>query len=103
MPDSKEFVKKLSEKGYTKADTTVIIKDFLTSMEELFAEGKSIQFKGFGKFVVKDFNERECLSPKDKSRITVPAYRSVRFKISDALRQRIQEAHKKGIADAETK
>lgn len=58
MLGKKDFIDRLAEKGYTKADAAIICHDFLLTLEEIFVEKESICFKKFGTFHCKKRKSR---------------------------------------------
>lgn len=54
----------------------------LRVIAEKFAQGESVQLRGFGSFAVVNKSERKVNDIKTGKPITVPAHKSVRFKPS---------------------
>ena len=54
----------------------------LRVIAETLAKGESVQLRGFGSFVVVNKSERKVNDIKTGKPITIPAHKSVRFKLS---------------------
>lgn len=91
MIQREDFIDRFSKKDYTKRDARVILDDFIETVEEILAEGESIQFRGFGSFIVKEAAPRECTSPTTGERIKVPAQKVVRFAPGQILKKAVKE------------
>lgn len=90
MVRREDFIERLSKKGYTKQDASVIMDDFLAALQEALAEGESVMFRGFGTFEVRDRMGRESKDTKG-NKIFIPPYRSVHFTVGKVLKKEIQE------------
>ena len=85
-----DFINMLSQRGYTKKDSAVIMDDFIATLEEILAAGDSVMFRGFGTFSVKSVVERESISPRSQERIVIPAHNEVRFVVGKLLKRMVR-------------
>ena len=86
-----DFIDRISKKGYTKHDATLIVDDFLRTLEEALVEGESVVFRGFGTFEVRERAATERISPTTKERVHVPAYRTPYFAAGKLLKREVKE------------
>lgn len=88
--NKKEIVDTLAGKlGVNKKDAEVILSAFTETMKEALAAGNEVFLKGFGKFMVKERNEREGRNPRTGEALTIPASKSIRFKASETLKETV--------------
>lgn len=73
------------------ADVERIVEVILTTMTDALAEGRRIELRGFGSFMVKERAARTARNPRTGSSVTVPARRSLSFKAGKQLRDRLNE------------
>ena len=59
------------------------------AISEALMEGQEIALPGFGTFKVAERAERTCRNPKTGELIQVPASKSVSFKVSKALNEKL--------------
>lgn len=82
----KEFVEAYAAKtGESKKRSEELVNEFLQLVETSLADGKEIQFVGWGTFTTKEKAERIGRNPKDGSEITIPAKTVVKFKVGKKL------------------
>lgn len=86
----KEFIERLSLKGYTKKDSEIITNDVIKTIEEYLVNGDSVRFFGFGAFEICERASRESVSPATGERVFVPPYKAVRFAPSKKLKRQIK-------------
>ena len=91
MLQREDFIERLAKKGYTKHDASVIMDDFIGTLEEALVAGESVMFRGFGTFTIRDRAERVSAAPRTKERIVIPAYRSPHFTAGKLLKREIKE------------
>ena len=96
MIQKKEFIERLAAKGYTKADATVIIDDFILTLKEALIERESVSFHGFGKFEVKEHKGREVISPTSGEKVLVPNFLVPSFTAGDTLKRAVKEGFIRG-------
>lgn len=88
----KEFLDSYYEKGEfeTKVDAEKKIKLFLQILEEGLAKGEDIYFRDFGKFEVLHKSARVGRNPRTGEKIEIPARKSVKFKVSKPLSEKVK-------------
>ncbi len=67
----------------------LILDQVLGVFEEMLIEGNTIDLYGFGKFEVKEKAERPGINPLTKEKITIAASKSISFKPSKALKNKV--------------
>lgn len=95
MVQKDEFIERLSKKGYTKRDSSLIIDDFIETLQEAIIDSGAVMFRGFGSFEVRERAAKDSVSPRTGERIVVPAYRSVHFSAGKNLKRFVKEGVKK--------
>jgi DNA-binding protein HU-beta len=88
-----DLVNALSEKGYTKKDSSVIIDDVMAMIMEQLAEGNSIMFYGFGKFELRESKPREMVKVGTGEKIDLPSYPYIKFVPGVELKRAIREGY----------
>lgn len=91
MIKRKEFIDRLSEKGYTKKDAGIIIDDIITTIEEALIEGETVSFHGFGTFEIAERAAKNVIDIHTKESKTVSPYKAVKFVVGKALKRAIKE------------
>ena len=92
----KEIEDKFKPIGYSKAKCVNIVEDILEIMKRTMEKGEDILISGFGKFQVRDKNERVGRNPATGTEMILDARRVVTFKCSGLLRDKInRKAEKK--------
>ena len=87
-----EFIKKMAKNtGFTQANCNVAFNGVSGTLEEIFAEGEGIVIGGFGSFTVKDKDACIRRNPATGEQIEVPAKKYVRFKVSQKLKDVVNE------------
>ena len=77
--------------GFSKKDTVELVDAVFGVMKEALEQGESIKVSGFGKFNVREKNERLGRNPKTGEELTISARRVVTFKPSTILRESLNE------------
>ena len=88
-----ELIERLSlksELGQIQAEEVVNL--MINQMRASLTEGKRIEIRGFGSFVVKDYNSYYGRNPKTGEKIWVSAKRLPAFKVGKELRERLNIA-----------
>lgn len=85
----KEFIERLSQKGYSKLEACSILDNIISVLEESLVNGESVSFRGFGRFEVRDRVARRSVDPHNHE-IYIPAYKAVHFTPSKALKREIK-------------
>lgn len=90
--NKRDFIERLSKKEYTIKDATIIVDDFLDTLEEIMVEGESVTFHGFGTFssiVRKERRNSTCVSTGKP--IVIPAFRSPKFEAGKSLKRSVRD------------
>lgn len=87
----REFIERLAAKGYTLKDASLIVDDFISTIEEIVIEGNSIMFHGFGTFDSILRNERESTNVRTHEKITIPAFRCPKFTPGKAFKRSVRD------------
>ncbi len=72
-----------------KKECVEIVETLLEIIKSTLASGEDVLISGFGKFNVKDKNERRGRNPAKNEDMILPARRVVTFKCSGKLREKI--------------
>jgi len=87
-----ELIELVREKtGKTKKDVQLIINETFKTIQDVLLKGDTINIKGFGALKVSGRKERIGRNPATGEKITIPAYKTVVFKISDLFRETLNK------------
>jgi integration host factor subunit alpha len=75
--------------GATKSESRQIVERVFEIMKSTLADGEDLLISGFGKFNVREKNERRGRNPQTKEKLMLRARRVVVFKTSGVLRERV--------------
>jgi len=75
--------------GLSKAKSTQVVESFLEIIKETLENGEDVLISGFGKFSVKDKNQRRGRNPQTGENLTLESRRVVTFRCSRRLRDKI--------------
>ena len=75
--------------GMTKPESRQIVERLFAIMKETMADGEDLLISGFGKFHVRQKNERLGRNPQTKENLLLRARRVLVFKTSRVLRERV--------------
>jgi DNA-binding protein HU-beta len=81
----------------TKINTGIFLDAFLEAVVELVCEGKDIKLTGFGTFAKSQRRERDGVNPKTKTKIRIPAYSTISFKVGKNFKEAVKESGTKGL------
>lgn len=73
----------------SKPESRQAVEQLLAIMKDTLAAGEDILISGFGKFCVKQKNERRGRNPQSKESLLLPARKVLVFRASGVLRDRI--------------
>ena len=76
--------------GYTKHQATKVVETFLEIIKSTLESGEDVLVSGFGKFCVKQKEERRGRNPATGGDMMLPSRKVVTFKCSGKLRERIK-------------
>lgn len=86
-----DFINRLSQKGYTKKDSAVILDDMLLTIREALVEGESVFLRGFGIFEVRQRAPKKVLPPGKTEKVTIPGYAVPTFIAGKQLKREVKE------------
>ncbi len=72
-----------------KGESAKLVDDIFENIIEALLKNEEVKIAGFGTFVCKTTAERKGLNPQTKETITIPAKKSVKFRMSKPLRDRL--------------
>ena len=78
-----------TKNGYPLNKSTKIVETLLEIIKSTLVSGEEVLVSGFGKFNVKDKNERKGRNPKTGDDMMLPSRKVVTFKCSGELRDRV--------------
>ncbi len=85
-----ELIKAMSDaSGLTKKDCNAALTAFTQNVTFSLRKGVKVQILGFGSFEAKSRSAHAGRNPQTGKEITIPAYKSVAFRPSKALRDEI--------------
>jgi DNA-binding protein HU-beta len=85
-----EFVKEVSKKsGISIKDSEKVINNALEAITEILEKDESITFMGFGTFETVVRASRVTTLPTSREKVTIPAKKSVKFKIGKNLKEKV--------------
>ena len=88
------LIKKLKEKNpkINRSELEIVIDTFCDTIVKALVEGRNVEIRGFGSFLVKKIKEKYyARNPKTGELIYVPEKNKVRFKASKNLKRLINE------------
>lgn len=72
-----------------KSQALHVVEELEQTLADAFAKGENVYLRGFGSFVVVKRSEKTARNISKGTVITVPAHRSVKFKLSPNLKTRL--------------
>ncbi len=78
-----------TDEGFTKQQSTHIIETLIEIIKNTLQSGEDVLISGFGKFCIRDKNERKGRNPATGDDLMLAPRRVVTFKCSGKLRDRI--------------
>ena len=79
----------VNETGFTKNASVAVVESLLEIIKSSLEKGEDVLVSGFGKFCVKEKNERKGRNPATGEEAILPARRVVTFKCSGKLRDKV--------------
>ncbi|MBU1140214.1 MAG: integration host factor subunit beta [Proteobacteria bacterium] len=76
-------------------EAAAITNTIIETMTEALAQGDSIEIRGFGSFVIKDYGTYEGRNPKTGEKIKVRPKKLPFFKVGKDLREQVNQKRKK--------
>lgn len=80
--------------GFSKRDTAAMVDKALEFLKAALAEGDSVMISAFGRFSVREKKARKGRNPMTGETIMLPGRKVVTFKVSRALKEQINAAHR---------
>jgi nucleoid DNA-binding protein len=85
-----EIIAKISEvTGLTKVETETVVNGFFATVSEALGKGETINFRGFGNFVVKHQKARYGFNPSTKEKIWINEKYKPAFRPSKTLKEKV--------------
>jgi integration host factor subunit alpha len=78
--------------GMSKRESHQVVERLFEIMKGTLANREDLLISGFGKFIVRQKNERRGRNPQTKESLILPARKVLVFKASGVLRNRINES-----------
>lgn len=75
--------------GFSKKKSTILIESLLELVKSTLESGEDVLISGFGKFSVREKNERRGRNPQTGKKLMLSPRRVVAFRCSKVLRERI--------------
>jgi integration host factor subunit beta len=86
----KHLIERIADKSQLNRDQVRdVLHQFLQHLIEELAEGNRIEFRDFGVFEVRQRAARTAQNPKTLAPVTVPARRTVKFKVGRLMKERL--------------
>ena len=94
--NKRDIIEQVSEKAHvSKKDAENAIEVAFDLMEKALLEGREVNITNFGAFTPKTRKQRDGTDPKKHTRITIKGVRTVSFKLSKALKEKLNKKLKK--------
>ena len=94
-----ELIERLSEKsGLNVMQAEEIVNLIYRKMRDTMVNGGRIEIRGFGSFVVKEYQSYQGRNPKTGEKIAVPPKKLPFFKVGKELKERIDLSESPGEA-----
>lgn len=77
--------------GLSKSSCELVIDNFAEEIKKSLIKGDKIMIKGFMSFEITERPERKGRNPQTKEVVTFPAVKSVKCKLSKAIKEAINE------------
>lgn len=85
-----ELIEKVARSAeLTKRDAEAAVAAILDEIEAALLKGEEVKISGFGIFEVKERAARDGTNPATQEKIHIPASKSVGFKVSKALKEKL--------------
>lgn len=85
-----ELVLVVAEKvGLSKREAEEVVDTVFAEIQTTLLKGEDVKLSGFGTLAVKTRAERVGTNPSTGEKITIPAAKTITFKVSKALKERL--------------
>ena len=89
-----ELIERLAERsGLNSMQAEEIVNLIYKRMKDTMVNGGRIEIRGFGSFVVKEYQSYQGRNPKTGEKIPVPPKKLPFFKVGKELKERIDQEH----------
>ena len=89
----KDLVERIADRTkIPRSDVRRTMQEFLDLVISELKRGNRLEFRDFGVFEVKERAARIAQNPKTMQKVTVPAKRAVKFKVSRLMRESVEMA-----------
>jgi integration host factor subunit beta len=96
-----ELIEKLAEKsGVNVMQSEEVVNLIYKKMRDTMVNGGRIEIRGFGSFVVKEYQAYQGRNPKTGEKISVPPKKLPFFKVGKELKERIDSSIDEGAPKA---
>ncbi len=75
--------------GLSRSESLEMVESILRHMCEAMAQGENVKISGFGRFILRDKNERIGRNPKTGVEVPITPRRVLTFRASQLLKQRV--------------
>lgn len=90
--NKRDLIEEVSEKSHiSKKDAESAIDATFDLIEKAFLEGREVSITNFGTFQPKSRKQRDGTDPKSHKRITIKSAKTVSFKMSKALKAKLNK------------
>lgn len=87
-----QFIKEMAQRGnLNKQEAERICNLFLDTLKYSIREYGGVKFSGFGKFFVKECNERMGRNPKNGNPAVIPKHETVKFHVGDVFKDSLND------------
>ncbi len=76
--------------NYQKKKTRKIIDTFLRTISQSLLNGEEVVFKNFGRFYLKQVQEKRSFDPYKKVMFSLPKYTKIKFSASDKMKDLVK-------------
>lgn len=88
----KEFINEVvQERGGTKRQAEKYLDSFLEIIQDVVAQGESVNFVGFGSFKLVEVKERNGVNPQTRESIVIPAHKKPVFSAGKNFKEAVNE------------
>lgn len=88
----KEFIDRMAETGgITKKAAREGLELFIETLMDCMAEDEKVMIKGFGRFEMKTYKERNGRVPLSGEECIIPEHKKMRFYASETIADRVKE------------
>jgi DNA-binding protein HU-beta len=95
--NKKHLAKQLSNKTLLSAkESEQVIEELFNIIVENITDGHEVSIVGFGKFYSYKHNARPVRNPKTQEEMTLPEYKSIKFKVSNVIKEYLKKKTIKG-------